>query len=77
VAERSGQAVVVGLERADTFYTGLSQLFSQPEFKQWQRVVTLTEILDHLDEVLAGLRQSSYAKPRILLGRACPFEEYA
>jgi transcriptional regulator of heat shock response len=73
VAERSGQAVVVGLERADTFYTGLSQLFSQPEFKQWQRVVTLTEILDHLDEVLAGLRQSSYAEPRILLGRACPF----
>jgi transcriptional regulator of heat shock response len=73
LADRSGQAVVVGLERADTFYTGLSQLFSQPEFKQWQRVVTLTEILDHLDEVLGGLRRSSYEQPSILLGRACPF----
>ncbi|MEK9138464.1 MAG: hypothetical protein AAB393_15165, partial [Bacteroidota bacterium] len=30
LAERSGQAVVVGLAHADTFYTGLSQLFSQP-----------------------------------------------
>lgn len=73
LAERSGQAVVVGLERADTFYTGLSQLFSQPEFKQWQRVVTLTEILDHLDDVLGALRQATYDEPRVLLGRACPF----
>ncbi len=73
LADRSGQAVVVGLDRADTFYTGLSQLFSQPEFKQWQRVVTLTEILDHLDEVLSALRQTAYPEPRILLGRACPF----
>ena len=73
LAERSGQAVVVGLDHADTFYTGLSQLFSQPEFKQWQRVVTLTEILDHLDDVIVTLRKTSYAEPRILLGRACPF----
>ncbi len=73
LAERSGQAVVVGLAQADTFYTGLSQLFSQPEFKQWQRVVTLTEILDHLDDVIADLRKTSYADPHILLGRACPF----
>lgn len=73
LAERSGQAVVVGLAHADTFYTGLSQLFSQPEFKQWQRVVTLTEILDHLDEVIVGLRKASYTEPRVLLGRACPF----
>lgn len=73
IAERSGQAVVVGLERNDTFYTGLSQLFAQSEFKQWQRVVTLTDILDHLDEVLVTMRKDSYADPRILIGRACPF----
>lgn len=73
LAERSGQAVVVGLEKNDTFYTGLSQLFAQSEFKQWQRVVSLTDVLDHLDEVLANLRRSSYAEPQILLGRTCPF----
>lgn len=73
LAERSGQAVVVGFEKHDTFYTGLSQLFAQPEFKQWQRVVSLTEILDHLDDVLVAARQSSYDEPRILIGRSCPF----
>ncbi len=73
LAERSGQAVVVGLAHADTFYTGLGQLFSQPEFKQWQRVVTLTDILDHLDEVIVNLRKTVYTDPSILLGRACPF----
>lgn len=73
LAERSGQAVVIGLEKNNTFYTGLSQLFAQPEFKQWQRVVTLTEVLDHLDEVLLALRRNVYEDPQILLGRACPF----
>jgi len=73
LAERSGQAVVVGLEKNDTFYTGLSQLFAQSEFKQWQRVVSLTDVLDHLDEVLATLRRTSYPEPHILLGRSCPF----
>ncbi len=73
LAELSGQAVVVGFERADTFYTGLSQLFTQPEFKNWERVVNLTEILDHLDEVLSALRTQRFSEPHILIGRACPF----
>lgn len=73
LAERSGAAVVMGLKKHDTFYTGLSQLFAEPEFKQWQRVVTLTEVLDHLDDVLNRLRNEDYLEPKILLGRGCPF----
>jgi transcriptional regulator of heat shock response len=73
LADLSGEASLVGLNEADTFYTGLSQLFAQPEFKNWQRVVSLTEVLDRLDETLQGLRRSSIPEPRILLGRDCPF----
>jgi hypothetical protein len=29
--------------------------------------------IDHLDEVLARLRQTPYLEPRVLLGRNCPF----
>lgn len=73
LAELSGLATVVGLGHADTFYTGLSQLFGQIEFQNWKRVVNLTEILDHLDDTMRDLRSRSFDAPQILLGRSCPF----
>lgn len=73
LSELSGQAAIVGHGSADTFYTGLSQLFSQPEFRNWQQVVSLTEVLDRLDEALNALRRSDLGEPKILLGQECPF----
>lgn len=73
LSELSGQAAIVGLGTADTFYTGLSQLFSQPEFRNWQQVVSLTEVLDRLDEALNAMRTTDIQEPRILLGQECPF----
>lgn len=73
LAELSGLSVFLGLGEADTFYTGLSQLFAQPEFKDSQRVVNLSEILDHLDEALAQIRHRPYERPHILIGQDCPF----
>jgi transcriptional regulator of heat shock response len=73
LAELSGQAAFAGVNEADTFYTGISQLFAQPEFKDWQRVVSLTEILDRLDETLLKLRRRPVASVEILVGSDCPF----
>lgn len=73
LSELSGLASIVGLHAADTFYTGLSQLFAQPEFQNWQRVVSLTEILDHLDETLSDLREETFIVPTVRLGEACTF----
>jgi len=73
LAELSGLALIVGRDDADTFYTGLSQLFSQPEFKDWQRMVSMTEVLDRLDETLHSLRTHAFQGPQILVGRECPF----
>ena len=73
LAELSNQATFVGLMEADTYYTGLTQLFSQPEFKNWKQVVSLTEVLDHLDETLDALRRQQYLEPYLMLGKDCPF----
>ncbi len=73
LAELSGQAAFLGWNRADTYYTGLSQLFAQPEFGEWQQVISLSEVLDHLDETLHRLRKTVDSSPRILLGKSCPF----
>lgn len=73
LAEVSELAVVAAIGEADTYYTGLSYLFSQPEFRDWQRVVSLTEVLDRLDNALLQTRQIKLDEPRILLGVDCPF----
>jgi len=73
LSELSGQASIVGFNPVDTFYTGLSQLFAQPEFQNWQRVVSLTEILDHLDDAFEDLRKESFHTPAIRLGESCAF----
>lgn len=72
-ADLAQNAVVIGIGDMDSFYTGLSQLFSQPEFKDWNRIVSMSDILDRLDEVLFSLRQKYYEKPTPLIGSNCPF----
>lgn len=73
LSELSGLASIVGFYPANTFYTGLSQLFGQPEFQNWQRVVSLSEVLDHLDDTLEELRREAFEDPTIRLGEACAF----
>ncbi len=73
LSDLTGLAAVVGWKKTDTYYTGLSLLFAQPEFRDWQRVVSLTEVLDRLDDALSHLRQNVFPSPEILLGRECPF----
>ncbi|HWQ99737.1 MAG TPA: hypothetical protein VN397_02715 [Candidatus Methylomirabilis sp.] len=69
----TGTAAVVGSNRADSYYTGLSELFRQPEFHDWSRVVSMSSILDRLDERLNPLRRKTFAEPMVLLGGDCPF----
>ncbi len=73
LAELSGGAAVIGSMDAQAFLTGLSQLFSQPEFHDWERVVSLTDALDRLDETMDGLRRRSLVEPKIMVGSECDF----
>lgn len=73
LSDLSGLAAFVGFRSRDTFYTGLSQLFGQPEFQNWQHVVSLSDVLDHLDEALEELGRERFTPPQIKLGSTCPF----
>ena len=73
VAELSQNAVVVGVGDMDSYYTGLTNLFSQQEFRDWNRVVSMSDVLDRLDEVLIRLRTARFDQPTTLIGSACPF----
>lgn len=72
-ADIIGNAVLLGLGDADTYYTGLSHLFAQAEFRDWQRMVSLGEALDRMDDILQRARTLSFAQPTALIGNECPF----
>lgn len=55
VAELARNAVVVSFKHRDVYYTGLSYLFSHPEFAMQARVCYLSDVVDHLDEVMSEL----------------------
>lgn len=73
LSELTGLAAIVAYDGTDTFYTGLSRLLEQPEFRDWQSVLHLTKLLDQLDQTLAGLRRIRFDEPLVLLGKDCPF----
>lgn len=72
MAEVSRTAVLLGFNRNEYYYTGLSQLFSQPEFMDQSVVVSLSRVLDVLDTVMPKLQELSRQEPAVLLGSRNP-----
>lgn len=73
LSELSGLATVAMPNENDTYYTGLTQLFGQAEFRDWQQVLSMTAILDHLDHTLTRLQKHGITSPQIFLGKDSPF----
>ncbi len=75
LAEVSGEAVVVGFGPYDVFYTGLSNLFSQPEFREFDMVLYMSRAIDHLDEAMRQLYRLNIGEVEVKLGEQNPFGE--
>ncbi|MCH7492924.1 hypothetical protein IID19_05070 [Patescibacteria group bacterium] len=73
LAEISQDAVFVGFGENNVYYTGLSNLFKQPEFKNIDLVFHMSEIVDHLDDVIAELFNDVTDAARVLVGTENPF----
>ncbi len=73
MAEFSKQAVVVGFSPNDIYYTGLSNLFSQPEFSHIDMVQSMSRIIDHLDEAMEKLYKQLQGTVEICIGEQNPF----
>lgn len=72
LANQSGEAVIVAFSKDDYFYTGLSNLFSQPEFQDFSLVRDLSRVIDHLDKTLNQIFDQ-VKEIKILLGQENPF----
>jgi heat-inducible transcriptional repressor len=72
-AELSNSAVVVAFTPQDVYYTGLSNLFSHPEFGEQDMVVNMSQVIDHLDEVMGVISNKIDDEISILIGSDNPF----
>ncbi len=73
VAGLSGNTVFVGFAPNNVYYTGLTNLFSQPEFQDIDLVRNMSRIIDHLDEVMKDLFNKTKDKTEVLIGSKNPF----
>ncbi len=73
LATTAEEAVFVAFSKNDTYYTGLSHLFSKPELGHQDVVHSLSAAIDQLDTVLAEHFETMPQEPTILVGSSNPF----
>jgi len=77
LAESLNLAVCVAFAKNDVYYTGISYLFSQPEFRDNQHYLTnFSEILDKLDDKIVEIFDDIKEDTDILFGEDNPFSEF-
>lgn len=72
LAELAHAAVMIALGKDSFYYTGISELFSQPEFNNQQTVVSISRVLDVLGEALESLYRSASTETSVLIGENNP-----
>ncbi len=76
MSEFSGGAVFWAFHKNDLFYTGLSNLFSQPEFKQVDTVCDVSVVIDRLEEIIDEIFEDLSYGEQVLIGSKNPFGNF-
>jgi len=76
IAELSGTAVFWAFHKNDLYYTGLANLFMQPEFKEVNMVCDVSGIIDRMEEIIDGIFEEIEMGEQILIGSKNPFGNF-
>lgn len=72
-AEYAGNAVIIAWQRNSIYYTGLANLFLQPEFRNVSEAVSISSLFDECEERIDDLYEASdQSEPTVLIGRENP-----
>jgi len=55
ISELTKSAAIVAFSKDNVYYTGISNLLSQPEFADFDTIYNIGAVVDHLDEVLEDI----------------------
>ncbi|PLX28665.1 hypothetical protein C0581_01325 [Candidatus Parcubacteria bacterium] len=74
IAEKSQSAVIVAFGEDSLYYTGISNLFSQAEFRDYAYAVRVSTIFDQVEERIDSVFEILHKEnPEILIGGKNPF----
>ncbi len=76
IAELSDGAVFWAFHKNDLYYTGLSNLFSQPEFKEVDAVQDFSVVIDRMEEIIDDIFEELEKGEQILIGSKNPFGNF-
>lgn len=76
LAKVSGNAVFWAFHRHNLYYTGISNLLSQPEFMQTELIYDISKIIDQVDEIIDSIYNKIETGPQIFLGAENPFGDF-
>ena len=72
LVEKTNMATIVGFAPNSFYFTGLFNLFSQPEFEDYKMVLSMSQVVDSLEKAMGDI-YSSIEKPELLIGDDNPF----
>lgn len=73
LCELSGEMMLLAFSPDRVYYTGLSNLFSKPEFTELQMVADISQIFDHCEECLKTFFDEVVDEPKCFIGREHSF----
>jgi transcriptional regulator of heat shock response len=69
---KTNLASIVAFAPSDFYFTGLFNLFSQPEFEDYKMVLSMSQVVDSLEKAINSIYHN-IDKPQVLLGEDNPF----
>jgi len=76
IAELSNGAVFWAFHKNDLYYTGLSNLFAQPEFRETAAVCDVSGVIDRMEDIIDGMFESIGSGAQVLVGSKNPFGDF-
>lgn len=73
MARSSENAVFLAFHQYNMYYTGISDLLSQPEFSERRWIFNISSVIDRMDEIINENFENFTAEPRIMIGPDNPF----
>ena len=76
MAKISQTAIFWAFHKHDRYYTGISNLLHQPEFRETNLIYDISEVIDRVDEIIGSIFNDLKYGPQILIGSKNPFGAY-
>lgn len=76
LARISGNAIFWAFHKHNLYYTGISNLFQQPEFAQNNLIYDISLVIDRVDEVVNEIFEEIDFTASVMLGSKNPFSDH-